>query len=151
MKKRIFWWVLVGLWCILIFYQSSKPAVLSSEESGYITTLLNQFFDHVFGSGKIILKDGLIRKTAHFLEYLVLASLFFKSLKNNDKLLKTLKLSIIISLCYSISDEIHQYFIPGRAMRVFDVCVDLLGILTGAGIMYLRSRKNGQVYRQKHY
>jgi VanZ family protein len=67
----------------------------------------------------------------------------FNALKNKN-LFRTLILSIVIVLCYSISDEIHQHFIPGRAMRIFDVCVDLSGIVTGAGILYLRNGKKGQ-------
>lgn len=144
MKKKIFWWVLVGLWCIMIFYQSSKPAVISSGESGFITGRVNEFLSNVFGAEKVVISDGLTRKTAHFLEYMVLASLLFNALRNNKKLVGTLILTIVIALCYSISDEIHQYFIPGRAMRIFDVCVDLSGIVLGAGFLYLRSRKKGQ-------
>jgi VanZ family protein len=143
MKKKTFWWVLVVLWCIMIFYQSSKPAVISSGESGFITKAVNEFFANVFGADKIVLEDGITRKTAHFLEYMVLAALLFNALKNKN-LFRTLILSIVIVLCYSISDEIHQHFIPGRAMRIFDVCVDLSGIVTGAGILYLRNGKKGQ-------
>ncbi len=39
--------------------------------------------------------------------------------------------SLLAAVLYSVSDEIHQYFVPGRACRIFDVGVDSLGALTG--------------------
>ncbi len=36
---------------------------------------------------------------------------------------------ITISICflYALSDEIHQFFVPGRACRILDVLIDTLG------------------------
>lgn len=36
-------------------------------------------------------------------------------------------ITVIICFLYALSDEIHQYFVPGRACRVFDVIVDTSG------------------------
>ena len=36
-----------------------------------------------------------------------------------------------------MSDEIHQYFVPGRACRLFDVGVDVFGALTGTLVLAL--------------
>lgn len=33
---------------------------------------------------------------------------------------------------YACSDELHQYFVPGRSCRFFDVCVDSTGAFFGA-------------------
>lgn len=139
--KKVFWWILAILWCGMIFYQSSKPAVRSSLESGYITSLLNSFMKSLFGEGRFTIQNNFIRKSAHFLEYLVLGSLLFNALKNSERLKKTFILSVVLALIYAISDEVHQYFIPGRAMRAFDVGVDFLGIILGTGILFICSKK----------
>jgi len=36
--------------------------------------------------------------------------------------------AILISLAYGFSDEIHQYFVPGRACSFFDLGLDAVGI-----------------------
>lgn len=36
-------------------------------------------------------------------------------------------ITVAICFLYAISDEIHQYFVPGRACRVFDVLIDTSG------------------------
>ena len=35
--------------------------------------------------------------------------------------------SLFIVLGYAITDEVHQYFIPGRAMAIRDVIIDFSG------------------------
>ena len=36
-------------------------------------------------------------------------------------------ITIAICFLYAVSDEIHQYFVPGRACRLFDVLIDTSG------------------------
>ena len=66
---------------------------------------------------------------------------------------KKIKLSIwnfiiraeIFCALYACSDELHQYFVPGRSCKFFDVCVDSTGAFFGAllfwGIFHLREQK----------
>ena len=42
---------------------------------------------------------------------------------------KNIILLSLFILLYAASDEIHQYFIGGRAMRVLDVLIDYTGAL----------------------
>lgn len=44
-----------------------------------------------------------------------------------SKFFKISLTTVIICFLYALSDEIHQYFVPGRACRVFDVIVDTAG------------------------
>ena len=39
--------------------------------------------------------------------------------------------SLFIVLGYAISDEVHQYFIPGREMAIRDVAIDFSGGVLG--------------------
>lgn len=45
--------------------------------------------------------------------------------------------SIIIGIIYATTDEIHQYFIPGRSMSILDVFIDTLGLCTGIVIFLI--------------
>jgi VanZ family protein len=49
-------------------------------------------------------------------------------------------IATICVLAYGISDEIHQYFVPGRTAEFWDVVADTIGGLLAATIMYLAVR-----------
>ena len=106
-----------------------------------VVVFVNKLLSDLFGAGKLMVSDHMVRKTAHFLEYFVLSFLLFKAYLNTEKLAKTFYLTTITSVAYAISDEIHQYFIPGRAMKVTDVLIDTGGILLAALILLARSKR----------
>ena len=91
----------------------------------------------------------LIRKGAHFTEYAVLAALVANALRICGKL--RWYLPVIISAAYAVTDEIHQYFVPGRACRLLDVTIDTSGAVFGTAVFALgifllnkRHRKTAQ-------
>ncbi len=53
---------------------------------------------------------------------------------------------------YACSDEFHQYFVPGRSCKFFDVCVDSTGAFFGAlffwGIFHLWERKRQEISKK---
>jgi VanZ family protein len=49
---------------------------------------------------------------------------------------KELCWAIIIGTLYGVSDEIHQYFVPGRFMDWTDAAADSLGVMFGSWIFY---------------
>lgn len=96
---------------------------------------------------KIVSVTGvLVRKTAHFAEYAALGFLlagvwlsFYKSMRF------TFFLSQLLGTLYAVSDEIHQYFVPGRSCQISDMLLDSLGVAAGIGflllIAFLRQKK----------
>lgn len=79
-----------------------------------------------------------IRKTAHFAEYALLGSLlsavctsFYKSKAF------TLIISQFCGTLYAVSDEIHQYFVPGRSCQLKDMLIDSCGVLFGILFLFL--------------
>lgn len=42
--------------------------------------------------------------------------------------MQILSLAFVISFVFALSDEIHQYFVPGRSCDIFDLLADCLGI-----------------------
>lgn len=59
--------------------------------------------------------------------------------------LRCIWISSGISVFYAVSDELHQYFVPGRNASVWDVLLDGVGVICGvfavAGITVLIRRK----------
>jgi|TARA_Y100000294_G_scaffold73730_1_gene69532 VanZ family protein len=69
-------------------------------------------------------------KAIHFIEYGVLSFLFFFSLRKSFPGLKIKSagvLAIMFSGLYGISDEVHQYFVPGREFSIGDMAANFIG------------------------
>ena len=49
---------------------------------------------------------------------------------------RSLATAVIFCVCYAMTDELHQYFVPGRSCRLFDVGVDSLASLSGQSCFY---------------
>jgi len=60
---------------------------------------------------------------------------------------KHLIIVLLISFVYSISDEIHQSFVPGRVAGITDVIVNNTGILLST-LVYLYKEKFNKQTRQ---
>jgi VanZ family protein len=66
-------------------------------------------------------------KLAHLLEYGLLASLIYFALKKSQANFHPIFIPFLIAFLYGVSDEIHQYFVPGRDANVFDAVADAVG------------------------
>ncbi len=149
MKKKakiIILTIVTILWMAFIFSMSAKNATQSSNISGGFTyNVLNTFFGQFRAIDKTTqnsIVEGLqfiVRKSAHFLAYAILGGLCFENLSILDKLSKkkTFLTALLISILYAISDEIHQYFVPGRACQFRDVMIDSCGALFGIAVIVI--------------
>ncbi len=83
-------------------------------------------------------------KIIHCIVYLIFGlSLVYSLLTINPtiSLMKLRYLVIIIGILYGASDEVHQYFIPGRLCDIYDLIADSFGILMAVIIYpYLSKR-----------
>ena len=82
----------------------------------------------------------LIRKSAHFIAYLVLGFLVSHAMKSEVHPAKWGGASLLLCAAYAISDEFHQLFVPGRGPMLKDVLIDGLGAAIGI-ILYISVRK----------
>jgi VanZ family protein len=78
-------------------------------------------------------------KILHTLEYSILGYLLAKTLRSFE-VRKIALLGWMIGSLYGLSDEIHQYFVPGREASVMDLFFDSIGTLIGT-IIALNLRK----------
>ena len=80
-------------------------------------------------------------KFVHFTEFLVFGILLLRALSSNLKisLFWIAVLSIIVFCFYAAIDELHQLWIPGRCVDIFDFLADVSGALLGAFLYFRRS------------
>lgn len=73
-----------------------------------------------------------LRKHAHFFVYLFLGSFLMNALYlSKIRGWKAFGIAVVVSFAYAVSDELHQYFVPGRRPLVMDVIIDTAGASVG--------------------
>lgn len=77
--------------------------------------------------------------TFHIVEYYLLVILIYRLLrvKLNHPETFIYLLSFTTSIMYAISDEVHQYFVPGRFATLTDLIFDTSGIIIGLFCIYI--------------
>ncbi len=112
MNKKILSWIYVVIWCGIIFFFSSIPD-LKIKQLG--------FWDFV------------LRKIAHITEYAILSILVVRAfrLSTDFSKKKIYVFSTVFSMLYALSDELHQYFVPGRHFATTDLLIDFVGVIIG--------------------
>lgn len=148
-KGSWIWFFLVILWMSVIFLFSAQNAEHSAAMSGGITERIVRFFhpnfDRYFPTRQEEIIGNftfLVRKAAHFTEYAILGFLLtgwlhsFSVPASKWPVTKN-KTAWFIGAIYAVSDEVHQMFSDGRAPRLFDVCVDAVGVAAGILVFFL--------------
>lgn len=141
-NKKLIWWLAALFWCSFIFANSQISSDGSGKISGSIVILINNFLQNILGQNFYITNFA-VRKSAHFSEYFILGLLFHKCFSKTDSWTYSFLYPVIAGVIYAISDEVHQYFVPGRAMTIVDVLIDTAGvILAVSAFKYVNERRN---------
>lgn len=129
-KKKIIFIILTIACIAFIWINSSMDANESSELSGGVLGLINSFIMKIGIERE--LSETIIRKTAHFTEYAVLAVLLttdFKLFRADMK--KQWFMVPFTGLLIAAVDETIQLFPAGRSSSVVDVWIDFGGVCAG--------------------
>ena len=113
----------------------SHEADLSARESNLIVQMLAQLLHY---DPQVL--SFAVRKAAHFTEYLLLGSILVTIMREHGR---GGILAWSIGSAYAITDEAHQYYVPGRSCELRDMCIESCGVLTGVllGLLILYLRK----------
>lgn len=125
-KKYIINLMLVIIWMCFIFYMSNQPAETSDSQSIGIINILSKFrinMNGIFGD----IANFVVRKCAHFLEYMILGFLIINLIKEDFKLYHIVLIAIVGVFLYACTDEFHQLFVIGRDGNFRDVIIDTSG------------------------
>lgn len=130
---RIVWTALTVLFTLFIFINSMLPASQSAVGSGNVLAFLQRFIGENSG-----VTEHLVRKTAHFVEYLVLGMLLILTVRSYvDRIFEHIFIPLFAGLAIPVVDEFIQLFVEGRSGQVDDVMLDFVGVLTGMAVVLL--------------
>ena len=119
------WWILVILWCIVIFGLTASP-----NSTAQNTRIVIEQSTHA-PTKQLTPLNKIVRKAAHITLFGVLALLLFNATKYNTAL------SFVLATTYGASDEWHQMFVPNRTPLLSDVAIDSTGVLLTLAIASL--------------
>ena len=150
--------VLAIVWMCIIFAFSAQP----KEESGAVSA---SFTYHMVSSTRTFFHldlsdarvkeisdaiEGFIRKVAHMAEFGVLSVLLYMWIGQWEVgFLRRGATAFGATAVYAATDEIHQLFVPGRAGRFSDVCIDSAGALAGVIVFALLVKLVQHVHERK--
>jgi VanZ family protein len=123
MVRRLVHWIPVLLYMGLIFILSSQSSLPA----------LYQFPESV--------------KVAHVLLYSPLGFLMVYALSRSAPSANLIFLAAFLAFLYGLTDEIHQYFVPGRNASALDLIADGTGAIIGSFI-YTKMRFGKEVSRR---
>src|SRR5207237_4449894 len=87
---------------------------------------------------------AVLRKLAHFAEYVVLSILLYRALRGGRRWnVRAAAFAVLIAGLYAVSDELHQWFVPGRTAATMDCLIDVSGALAGQGLLAARAAAVG--------
>ena len=128
----------------VIFILSADNTAESDAKSEFFSDSLTYKIFELFSLSKeqmqqvIKLSVVIVRKAAHFTEYAALGFLLasvFMSFYVKLKLL--IPISFLTGSLYAVSDEIHQYYVPGRSCQLSDMLLDSSGVLAGIFLLLI--------------
>ncbi len=124
--RKIFFWMLLIVYSVVIFVFSSRPDVG-----------VGQYF---YGQDKVM----------HFVIYGVHTFLCLLTLCDKMLSLKFIQyfLALTLSVSYGIFNEIYQYFIPEREFSFGDILANSLGIITFLILVYIFQNKKKKIFEE---
>lgn len=126
-NRVILFSVLSLMWGLFIFSQSMKTGAVSEQMSLGVVAWIAQFL-HIDAE----LLHVLVRKGAHFSEYMLLGVLLSLTMRAANLLPRRFDLTVLfIGTIWAALDEFLQTFIPDRSGQVSDVLLDVFGVLCG--------------------
>ena len=151
----LLWWVTTAIWAGLIFYFSTRT--FGGE---FTVRLLRQVLSwahlnlapHAFA-----FLHFLLRKLAHLTEYAMFAILLYGSLSGGKGFAwrpRTALRCMAIAVTFSLTDELHQAFVPGRGASLADCGIDTAGtalamLLLYAGHRFVQMRASRRAARKE--
>src|ERR1041385_8243217 len=131
------------VWAALIFIGSGN--VLSAERTSILLPIIKRLFPSV-SPDALAWFHFLMRKAGHLTEYAILATLAARAFRRSSHRFITqhwFKLSLLLAMLYSLSDEFHQSFVPSRTASIHDSLIDSAGALIALTVIWFWRRKPG--------
>tara|TARA_Y100000310_G_scaffold343573_1_gene451876 strand:+ start:5737 stop:6135 length:399 start_codon:yes stop_codon:yes gene_type:complete len=76
----------------------------------------------------------------HIVAFFFLSLFLLIALIKGERKYSLFLVGIVLAVSYGITDEIHQFFVPGRSCTGFDVFLDFVGIMFASMVYMIRVR-----------
>jgi VanZ family protein len=83
-------------------------------------------------------------KIIHICAYAVLSFLCFHSLSSSGIKRHCFLIALLLTSIYAVSDEFHQYHVPGRYASIGDLTADFIGAFIGSSLASAMICRNRQ-------
>lgn len=138
---RLRYWAVVLAWMALISYLSTD-AFSAANTHRYLDPVLRWLFPSISNAE---LRDAhtVIRKSAHFTEFLVLGVLAVWAQRAGRPIAWQARWTLsalLLVVVYASLDEFHQSFVVSRTPSFADTGIDVLGGVAGQAVLYLLHR-----------
>ncbi len=134
------------LWLAFIFGHSMQSLETTQQSSLDVGSVLNALLEAL--SIPLELTDHMVRKTAHFVEFFLLGTLYFGWVPLLKRPLRPSVVPILFGgLLSAVCDEYIQFF-AGRGSQVTDVVLDFSAVVTAVLLwtasVWLRKKRKGK-------
>jgi VanZ family protein len=141
--RMLFWvrWSITVTWAVMIFTLST--ATFAGSFSAMLLTETLRLLHLSVSPSAFATLHFLFRKLAHCTEYAIFALFLYHCFLNSNRTkwhARTAVFSVLVASMYSLTDEFHQIFIPGRTPSLIDCGIDTTGAALGILVVYLYTR-----------
>ena len=130
------WWPAVAWACVI--FTLSTDSFSSEHTATFLSILVKWLFPHLT-ENQFSFIHHIIRKSAHFTEYLIFCLLIYRGVRGDRKGWRwTWGIAALsVAAGYSIMDEIHQAFVVSRTASPYDSLLDSIGAFFAFAVLYL--------------
>jgi VanZ family protein len=134
-------WVTTIVWAGVIYWLSTET--FGGRLSAWLLTQLLWLLHIHVSAATFATLHFLLRKLAHLVEYAIFSLFLYYSFAGNQPpawRLRRAFWAVLAAGLYSLTDEYHQYFVPGRSASLLDCGIDTLGAIAGMVVLYGHDR-----------
>ena len=134
MTTALRYWLPVVGWMLLIYLASTD--LLSAQHTSRFIEPFLRWINPEISVEAVRAVQFAVRKTAHVVEYAILAALLARAVRKEEPRLRWPQavVAVAVAVTYAAIDEYHQSFVSSRTGSPFDVLIDACGALLGVGI-----------------
>ena len=152
MKIFLRYWLAAALWGCFVLAASSDA--FSAQQTRGILEAVAKTLSLTISPSALERIHIAIRKSAHLLEYAVLAGLFFRAWRGGRWprwQLIWARRAFSLTLAVAAIDEFHQGFVPSRGSSPWDVLLDSVGAAIMLLLIWAATRSSAQRQQPAEY
>lgn len=131
------YWLPPILWVVVIL-AASTDLMSAQHTSRFIGPFLRWIMPDI-GADAVLQVQLVVRKSAHVLEYAVLAMLLLRAFRGGQGSIRWSHIggAVALAALCAATDEFHQSFVASRTGSPADVLIDIIGAIAGVAVFTL--------------